>query len=62
MRITLVFCTEKYLLKTLVTICSHNVMLLAGKVFNHERALSFTENGNNLSLTSSSEKFSYLKV
>ena len=26
-------------------------MLLAGKVFNHERALSFKENGNNLSLT-----------
>ena len=36
-------------------------MLLASNVLNHERALSLKENGNNLSLTSSSEKFSYLK-
>ena len=45
-----------------VTICSHDVMLLAGNVLSHERALSFKENGNNLSLTSLSEKFSYLNV
>ena len=47
--------------KTFVTICSHDVMLLAGNVLNHKRALSFKENENNLSLTLSSEKFSYLK-
>ena len=41
-------------------------MLLAGNglgnVLRYERALSFKENGNNMSLTSSSEKFSYLNV
>ena len=36
-------------------------MLLAGNVLNHERVLSFKENGNNLSLTLSYEKFSYLQ-
>ena len=62
LRIALVLCTGKYLFKNFVTICSHDAMLLAGNVLSHERALSFKENGNSLSLTSSSEKFSYLNV
>ena len=62
LRIALVLCTGKYLFKNFITICSHNEILLAGNVFNHERALSFKENRNNLRLTSSSEKFSYLNI
>ena len=61
LRIVLVLCSGKCLLKNFVTICSHDIMLLAGDVLNHKRALSFKENENNLSLTLSSEKFSYLK-
>ena len=62
LRITLVLCIGKYLFKNFVTIYSHDVMLVAGNVLSHERALSFKENGNSLSLTSSSEKLSYLNV
>ena len=37
------------------------MILLAGNVFDQERALFFRENRNNLNLTSSLEKFSCLK-